>query len=389
MAWRYHNENIPPILPMYYEYPHQEEAYHCPNQYLFGSELIVAPFITPKDLDTRLSRAVTWLPEGDWFDFFNGQHYTGSSWHAVYGTLSEIPVFARAGAIVPQAPKVAWGGTEAPTHLILNVFPGADGKFDLYDDEGNTNFYLEEAYAITPLAQEWHENQTRLVVGAAQGDLSMVPGQRRFDLLFRGFTQPEQIEVLVNGEPVNFTSTYLGDSYSLSLEGFYLAPTDCLSVTLTARAGDSLSNREDSRLVTCLKLLEHFKMESWAKASLSTVLPDVIQDPAKLGRYLPSLSDSQMRALFEVISGAGLDYTESTGTPLMMVWNNREEERVTHQSALARLHDWWLYPERYPWSSGPLPRFRAVDIKKDYDEGNPWVMEVNYYGVLTVKVGGE
>ena len=72
MAWRNHVESIPLARPMYYDHPLDEQAYHCPDQYLFGSELVAAPFISPADPDTRLSRQVVWLPLGDWFDFFSG-----------------------------------------------------------------------------------------------------------------------------------------------------------------------------------------------------------------------------------------------------------------------------------------------------------------------------
>ena len=103
MAWLNHKQGIPPIRPMYYLYPDMDQAYSCPNQYTFGSELIAAPFTSPRDADTRLSRQVIWLPPGDWFNFFDGRYFEGDSWQAVYGDLGEIPVFARSGAIIPLA----------------------------------------------------------------------------------------------------------------------------------------------------------------------------------------------------------------------------------------------------------------------------------------------
>src|SRR5690606_4088426 len=82
MAWRAHTENVLPVRPMYHEHPRAEEAYLCPQQYTFGSELIAAPFTAPRDPDTGLSRQVVWLPDGDWYHFFTGESMPGG-WHAV------------------------------------------------------------------------------------------------------------------------------------------------------------------------------------------------------------------------------------------------------------------------------------------------------------------
>ena len=144
MAWRNHTEHRPLIRPMYYDHPNEEPAYHCPDQYSYGSELIAAPFIWPADLDTRLSRQVVWLPAGQlsvgqmpaaelpagqWFDFFDGARRTGGQWHPIYGAPDEIPVFAKAGAIVPMtaivpnAHESGWGSSDNPASIELGPVP--------------------------------------------------------------------------------------------------------------------------------------------------------------------------------------------------------------------------------------------------------------------------
>jgi alpha-glucosidase (family GH31 glycosyl hydrolase) len=271
MAWRYHRDSIPPLLPMYYAYPEQEDAYACPNQFLYGDQLVVAPFVTPKDPDTRLSRAVAWLPEGDWFNYFTGQHYSGG-WQPVYGTLRETPVFAKAGAIIPQGPLAGWDNIETPGHLLVHIFPGADGHFDLYEDEGNSNTYLDGAYAITPMEQEWRKEKqedggtgsggeverTVVRIGPARGAVELLPRERRIDLFFRGFNVPEAVEGRLNGEPLAVEAKYQAETRTLILEGITLKPTDTLEVTLTGTA-EALANRADTRQATCMKLLKHFR----------------------------------------------------------------------------------------------------------------------------------
>ncbi|HZY41772.1 MAG TPA: TIM-barrel domain-containing protein, partial [Anaerolineae bacterium] len=85
MAWRNHTQDVPLITPMYHDYPDEDDAYRCPQQYQFGAELIAAPFVAPRDPDTRLSRQIVWLPYGNWFNFFTGEQLYGHRWHSVYG----------------------------------------------------------------------------------------------------------------------------------------------------------------------------------------------------------------------------------------------------------------------------------------------------------------
>ena len=111
MAWRFHTQSVPPILPMYYDFPEEKAAYACPDQYMYGDKLLVAPFIAPKEEQTQLSRKAVWLPKGGWYGFYDGVYYP-EGWYACYGKLSEIPVFARAGAIVPLGQEGRLGRIE-------------------------------------------------------------------------------------------------------------------------------------------------------------------------------------------------------------------------------------------------------------------------------------
>lgn len=145
--------------------------------------------------------------------------------------------------------------------------------------------------------------------------------------------------------------------------------------------------REDARKPACLKMIRYFKLDTGAKAGLAAELDQLMEEPSRLARYLPALTESQQRALFEVLTGAGMDYTDSTGDPLIVVWNNRGDDKIHHLFALSRLNHWWHYPDRFPWSSAEAPRFLAYRPKKDFSEKDPWVVQLNYYGVHTVKYG--
>ncbi len=384
MAWRYHKDSIPPLLPMYYTYPEQDEAYACPNQYQFGDQLVVAPFITPEDPDTRLSRAVIWLPKGDWYNFFTSQYLPGDGWHALYGTVNDIPVYAKAGAIVPLGPLAGWDNVETPHQLAVHVFPGADGAFDLYEDEGNSNAYLEGAYSITPMRQQWTEQQAVLQIGPAQGETQLLPETRQVSLLFHGFNAPASVALRLNGKPNETQATYDSETHTLTLSDIRISPSDQLEVTLTARE-QGLANRRDARQSTCLKMLQHFRLETNTKAQVALHLPDILEQPAKLARYLAQMQSAQLRALLEVITGAGVEYTSSTGQPLLLLWNNHENENITYQFSLARVHA-WRRRERYPWENGKLPHFECYRPDEDFDPRNPWLLQAHYYGFETVGV---
>ncbi len=186
MAYRAHAESLPLSEPMYYEYSDEEAAYHCPQQYLFGTELIAAPFVDPADPSIDLSRQVVWLPKGDWYDLFSGEHYAGDSWHAIYGKLGDIPVFAKAGAIVPMGPKVGWGGVGVPDELHLHVFAGADNTFTLYEDDGESTAYREDHAVTTTMTQTWRGDALEFTIDAAQGDRDLIPAARAITLHLHG-----------------------------------------------------------------------------------------------------------------------------------------------------------------------------------------------------------
>lgn len=113
MNWRASRTGLPLVEPMYWGSPDIDAAYHVPNEYMFGTELLAAPITEPMDKSSRRGKADVWLPQGDWFDFFTGRRYSASSPNGrrmtVWRPLDGIPVFAKAGGIVPDAAPVRGG----------------------------------------------------------------------------------------------------------------------------------------------------------------------------------------------------------------------------------------------------------------------------------------
>ncbi|MBV6395762.1 MAG: hypothetical protein HFACDABA_01344 [Anaerolineales bacterium] len=189
MAWRAHRTGISLVTPMYYTDHPNASAFEAHDQYFFGSELIVAPITAPSNPKTGFAVKQVWLPPGAWFNFFTGRTFKGNEWHTIEATLEEIPVFAKAGAILPLAPRPAWGGLDNPAELNVHIFPGADNTFDLYEDDGETTDYQRGQYAIT----RFELKGNTFTVHAAQGASSLIPQQRTYRVYLHGLNNKDAL----------------------------------------------------------------------------------------------------------------------------------------------------------------------------------------------------
>ena len=177
MNHRSHAEGIPLVRPMYHGWPQAADAYRCPNQYEFGSQMIAAPAVTPCEPGLEMAGTQVWLPEGTYYDFFTHVRYQGGRWVRAFRPLSSIPVFVKAGGIVPMAQTLC--ADENPQGLLLRIYPGSDGQFLLYEDDGAPN----GAAARTEILLSW---QRQTVTIRISGAFSVVPENRQYTLCFCG-----------------------------------------------------------------------------------------------------------------------------------------------------------------------------------------------------------
>ncbi|HJX81980.1 MAG TPA: TIM-barrel domain-containing protein, partial [Candidatus Udaeobacter sp.] len=219
MAWRAHQTSLSLVTPMYYGNMDSPEAFEAKDQYFFGSELLAAPVIKPINARTGFATQKVWFPPGSWFNFFTGEQLKGGMWHRVKAALEDIPVYAKAGAIVPLAPTVGWGGIENPKELDLYIFPGADNHFELYEDNGETTDYHRGKYAITLLTLR----KNKFTIEAPGGDTSLIPTQRTYRIHLRGVDESASASLPGKYNPATRT---------LSLEAVTLSPTESLQVQL-------------------------------------------------------------------------------------------------------------------------------------------------------------
>jgi alpha-glucosidase (family GH31 glycosyl hydrolase) len=389
MAWQDHKEGLTPFRSIYHLAPESEPAYHNPDEYTFGSELVAAPFTTPMDQDTRLSRKQVWLPEGDWFNFFSGEHLSGGT-HSIYGRMQDIPVFAKAGAIIPLAPLPTWGGIDNPSHLRIHVFPGANNQFDLYEDDGHSTAYREGEYAITPFTLNWTDQKLTLNIGPAEGSLNLCPYLRTYELKFWGVAAPEKLLLEINGSLRPCAPEYNANTNTITLPiEAELSPTDTIKVTLTSKES-SLITRRNYTLETCQKLLENFHLETYTKAGIFDNLPEIIQNPAGLARWQPTLTDTQLRAMLETITRTGVDRVNHTGDDHILLWGHnpiQDKFPITYQLGVNQIHG-GFYDHPYHYEEAPVPQFLAIHPPSQFGN-NSWELKVHYGNILTVRLGSD
>jgi len=190
--------------PMYYEYPEEEAAYAARYQYFFGSQMIAVPILHPADPETGMASADVWAPEGVWIDYTTKETFAGPRWVRLVGDLNRVPMLMKAGAILPLALSKVEGlaplastTDEIPRdRLILAVFPGADGAFRLYEDDGVTEAYQEGQYEWTEIETRMEGQDTWVVeIGPAEGRCDVLPNRRQYEIRLEGSRRPQQVAI--------------------------------------------------------------------------------------------------------------------------------------------------------------------------------------------------
>ena len=160
------------VEPMYYDHPNTPEAYAYKSQYTFGTELLVVPVVAPRDKASALGNATGWLPKGNWVDILDETIYTGDRVLTFHRPLDAYPVFAKQGAILPLDGKSGAGldnGCPVPESIEIWLVVGADGSFDLVEDDGSGATISDVEFATTPI--RYSHGDGVLTIGPCTGTL--------------------------------------------------------------------------------------------------------------------------------------------------------------------------------------------------------------------------
>lgn len=224
-AWA---EGEPICQPMYYAYPENWDAYGRKNEYFFGSELIAAPVTTARIENLNVAKTKVWLPEGLWFDFFTDTVYQGGRNQNMYRSIDQIPVLAKAGAILPMTDEIRAIDTEKnPEELTVRVYPGADNSFTLYEDDNITEGYRQGICAVTEMNLNWQEKT--FTIKPSAGDLTLLPAQRTWKIELHKVTAEEAV-VLVNQTEQKDCCTHNGTTLTITLAD--IRPEDTIEIRL-------------------------------------------------------------------------------------------------------------------------------------------------------------
>jgi alpha-D-xyloside xylohydrolase len=123
-----------------------------------------------------------YLPKGsDWYDFWTGQCYTGGQTLCADAPLDTLPLYIRSGSILPIGPDITYADEQPNAPLELRIYPGQNGSFTLYDDEGDNYNYEQGHFATMRLS--WDDTGRRLTLHERQGSYPGMPASREFRIV--------------------------------------------------------------------------------------------------------------------------------------------------------------------------------------------------------------
>ncbi len=308
MNERAHSEGLPLILPLYYEEPDNKLLYRstyknsyqkgiCPyeNQYYFGSELMVSPIVTPTDKSIHLGKVDTYLPEGKWIDFFTGRIYNGGKAVIMHRAFDEMPVFAKAGSIVPLSQdEEIKNAVENPKKLEINVYAGADCSFTMYEDNGKIEKYLKTARTKFDFK---NGEIAVFTINPFIGDASVVPEKR--DYLINVFAMSCPKKVSINGSSADFSFDEEKNMTSVKIEN--ISPADQITICFENDGKIPANNIQPSlyKLVNAAEIKLDEK-ESIYKKSLALIDGDLTTIP-QLEKIKNQENSLLIDAIFELI----------------------------------------------------------------------------------------
>ena len=171
-----------------FDFRHDPKTYNIADQFMFGPALMVCPVTQPMYYaagsepleDVEKVRSV-YLPAGsDWYDYWTDEFYKGGQTITTQAPLDRIPLYVRTGSIIPMGPDIQYSDEQPHAPLGLHIYPGQDGDFTLYEDEGDNYNYEQGAFTKIPI--RWQEDHRRLVIDNRQGSYPGMINNRKFQI---------------------------------------------------------------------------------------------------------------------------------------------------------------------------------------------------------------
>ena len=209
-AWQVTSNNDSYMRPLFSDFAQDKQVWNVADEFMFGRSILAAPIVNPQYTEEAIIKedamtgwdrktvsdgspvgvvdwaatksATKYLPKGTtWYDFWTGKRYKGGQSVTLETQLNRVPMFVRAGSIVPMGPEMQYVGEKSWDQLELRVYPGADGQFVLYEDEGDGYNYEKGAYSTINI--KWNERTRTLTIGERQGNFKGMIQQRCFTIV--------------------------------------------------------------------------------------------------------------------------------------------------------------------------------------------------------------
>ncbi|WP_114781733.1 glycoside hydrolase family 31 protein [Botryobacter ruber] len=207
--------------PMYYDYPNEDKAYTHKTQYMFGDDMLAAPVTTPVAKESLLAERTVWLPQGDdWYEYTTGTLLKGNQVAKRKFSLEEVPLYMKAGSIIPMYTDVD-NLQEVPVTQVLAFVPGTQrARTQVYEDDGITDNYKTGAFATRTITREnISDKAMKIVVEPVKGSYEGMPQGRAFELQLLSSIPPA--EVIVDGTSYSYDADKKPGTWSYSNHDFY------------------------------------------------------------------------------------------------------------------------------------------------------------------------
>ena len=205
LAWMVTSSNYTPMRALAMDFRSDPRALNVGDQFMFGPALLINP-VTEPAADTRRM----YLPKATWYDFWTGHAQSGGATITTAAPLDRLPLFVRAGSILPMGPDVQYAAEKPADPIELRIYRGAEGSLTLYEDENDGYAYEKGAYATIPIT--WSESDQSLTIGDRIGNFPGMLESRTFRVVFVKDNHGTGIDAT---DRADSTVTYSGRSVSV------------------------------------------------------------------------------------------------------------------------------------------------------------------------------
>ena len=193
------------------DFPRDTKTHNLTDQFLFGSSLMICPVTTPMYYGANSAPITSaektrdvYLPAGSqWYDFWTGQTYDGGRVISVAAPLETLPIFVKAGSIIPFGPELQYASEKPADPLEIRVYPGADGKFILYEDEGDN--YNYETGGFSTIEFTWDNGAKTLTIGGRKGEFPGMLKERTLQIVWVDVNSGDDADFPTTDVEVHYT----------------------------------------------------------------------------------------------------------------------------------------------------------------------------------------